>query len=56
VCGADLADDDEVVTVGRQRLTDPAVYRTAGVKGRGINVVDAQVDGTTQHRDRVLRK
>ena len=55
VGGADLADDEQVLPVGRKRLADPAVDLAAGVKGRGVDVVDAEFDGAAQHRCRVGR-
>ena len=45
VCGADLADDDEIVAVGRQSLADTAVDLAARVEGRGVDVVDPEFHG-----------
>ena len=51
---ADLADDDEVVGVGGQRRADPAVHLAGAVERRGVDVVDAEFDGATQHRGGVV--
>ena len=56
VSGADLADDHQVVGVGRQRLADPAVHLAGAIKRRGVDVVDAEFDRAAQHRGRLLRR
>ena len=56
VARTDLADDDEVVGVGRQRLADPAVHLAGAVERCGVDVVDAEFDRAAQHGDRVVER
>ena len=52
--GPDLGHDGEVVGVRRQGSVDQLVGRAgrAEVERRGVDVVDAELDGPPQHRDR----
>ena len=52
---ADLADDDEVVAgTGAERGPDAAVHLAVRVERRGVDVVDAELDGAAQQGDGVL--
>src|SRR5690606_41345924 len=48
--GADLGDDDEIVGVGRQRLADQLVDDIWAVIVAGVDMVDAERYGFSQHR------
>src|SRR5580693_624020 len=56
VSRTDLADDGEVVRVGRQRRADAAVHLAGAVKRRGVDVVDAEFDSAAQHRGSVVSR
>ena len=51
---ADLADQGEVVRVGVQRLADERVGDVGPVELRGVDVVDAELDGAAQHGERLV--
>ena len=50
--GADLGDDDELVRIGMQRLSDQLVGDVRAVEVAGVDVVDAQGHRLAQHRQR----
>ena len=52
--GADLADQREVLGIGVQRLADEFVGDVRAVELRGVDVVDAQLDGASEHGDRLV--
>ena len=54
--GADLADEHEVVGVRGQGLKDQPVGDAVAVEVSGIDVVDAELDGAAQYRDRDLTR
>ena len=51
---ADLADQREVVRIRVQRLADEFVGHVRPVELRGVDVVDAELDGPAQHGDRLV--
>src|ERR1700733_7995196 len=46
---AELADELQIVRIGIQGVADQVVYDVRAVVLRGIDVVDAELDGATEH-------
>ena len=51
---SDLADEHDVVGVGRERAPDQLVGQAGTVKLRRVEVVDAQLDGAAEQGDRFV--
>ena len=51
---SDLADQRQVLRIGVQRLADELVGDVGAVELRGVDVVDAQLDGSLEYCDRLV--